>query len=78
MNEENVDRRLLARFAASVEHERARRELLPPGWINAKPEPAERPGDLFDEVLERARERVRTQRESIETPTHGDGLDSAV
>ena len=45
-----------------VEH-RARRELLPPEWLNAVPNPTDHLGDLFTEVLERARERVRSQRE---------------
>ena len=62
MGADNVDRRLLPRFEASVEHERARRELLPPVWLNANRAPADGLGDLFDEVLERARERVRSQR----------------
>jgi hypothetical protein len=75
---DNIDKRLLARFEASVEHERARRELLPPTWLNAEPEPADRLGDLFDDVLERARERVRTQREALEERAGGDGLDPAV
>ena len=74
---DNVDRRLLARFEASVEHERARRELLPPEWINAEPQPAERLGDLFDDVLARARERVRAQREALEARAR-DEPDSAV
>ena len=77
MDVDNVDRRLLSRFEASVEHERARRELLPPAWINAEPGPAERLGDLFDDVLERARERVRAQREALERG-RGNGLDPAV
>ena len=63
MDGDNVDRRLLARFEASVAHERARRELLPPEWLNAVPSPIDRLDDLFAEVLERARERVRLQRE---------------
>lgn len=63
---DNVDRRLLARFEASVEHERARRELLPPVWLNAERTPAEGLGDLFDEVLERVRERVRAQRDELD------------
>lgn len=62
MDGDNVDRRLLARFEASREHERARRELLPPEWLNAEREPPEHPGDLFVEVLERAREHVRSRR----------------
>jgi hypothetical protein len=64
MSVDNVDRRLLARFEASREHERARRELLPPEWINADRDPADRLDDVFVEVLERARERVRSQREA--------------
>jgi hypothetical protein len=65
MGHDNVDRRLLPRFEASVEHERARRELLPPMWLNAERGPAEGLGDLFDEVLERARARVRAQRDEL-------------
>jgi hypothetical protein len=62
MGTDNVDRRLLARFEGSVAFERARRELLPPMWLNAEPQPAEQLEDLFDDVLIRARERVRAQR----------------
>lgn len=65
METDNVDRRLVARFEASRAHERARRELLPPGWLNAEREPAERLDDVFVEVLERARERVREQRAAL-------------
>ena len=68
---DNVDRRLLARFEASVEHERARRELLPPVWLNAERAPAEGLGDLFDEVLERARARVRAQRDELDPGREG-------
>jgi hypothetical protein len=64
MDGDNVDRRLLARFEASRAHERARRELLPPEWLNAVPPPIDRLDDLFAEVLGRARERVRSQREA--------------
>jgi hypothetical protein len=59
---DNVDTRLLARFEASVAHERARRELLPPMWISTDADAGNGLGDLYDVVLERARERVRTQR----------------
>ena len=65
MSRDNVDRRLLPRFEASREHERARRELLPPVWLNAERGPAEGLGDLFDEVLERARARIRAQRDDL-------------
>lgn len=76
MAADNVDRRLLTRFEASVEHERARRELLPPAWINAEPPPPDRLRELYEDLLEHARERVRSQREELEL--HRDGLDSAV
>ena len=72
MGIDNVDRRLLTRFEASVEHERVRRELLPPEWISNDP-PRNGLGELFEGVLERARERVRMQRKA-----HADELDSAV
>ena len=78
MDTDNVDRRLLQRFEASMEHERARRELLPPQWISAETEPADRLGDLFDDVLARARERIRAQREALEARAHGDEPDFAV
>jgi hypothetical protein len=61
---DNVDRRLLARFEASHEHERARRELLPPEWLNADRAPADHLGDVFGALVDRAREHVRTQREA--------------
>jgi len=76
MGVDNVDRRLLTRFEASVAFERARRELLPPMWLNAEPQPADRLGELFDDVLERARERVRAQREWRDRLVGGDELDA--
>ena len=79
MAPDNIDRRLLARFEASVEHERARRELLPATWLNAEaeaaPEPADCLSDLFEDVLARARERVHAQREALRG---SDGLDPVV
>jgi hypothetical protein len=73
MGVDNVDRRLLPAFEASREQERARRELLPPEWINAGPDAGSALGELFEDVLERARARVRMQRAAL-----GDELDSAV
>jgi hypothetical protein len=73
-----VDERLLARFEASWERERDRREHLPPAWLASEVQPADQLGDLFDDVLERARERVRSQREELERLAHDDGLDPAV
>ena len=63
---DNVDRRLVALFEASQEHERARRELLPPEWINADRAPAEHLGEVFDALVERARDYVRTQRDAAD------------
>ncbi len=65
MGLDNVDRRLLGRFEASWEHERVRRELLPPVWINADLDAAGPLGELFQDVLGRAREQVRVQREAL-------------
>ena len=62
---DNVDRRLLTRFEASWEHERVRRELLPPVWINADVEGAGPLGELFEDVLGRARAHVRREREAL-------------
>jgi hypothetical protein len=64
--DDNVDRRLLAHFEAAWAHERARRELLPPAWINAEPAPDDDPGDLVADVIERARDHVRAQREALD------------
>jgi hypothetical protein len=82
MGMQNVDERLLARFEASWERERARRDMLPPAWLAVERQPAEHLGDIFDDVLERARERVRAQRAELddavrERMPHGD-LDPAV
>jgi hypothetical protein len=77
MSLDNVDRRLLSRFEASKEHERARRELLPPEWINAG-QPADAFDDLFVDVLARARERVRAQREALNLRIHEDEFGPAV
>jgi hypothetical protein len=74
----NVDERLLSLFEASWERERARRDVLPPAWLQSEVRPAEYLGDVFDDVLERARERVRAQRAELEQLTRGDGLDPAV
>ena len=75
---DNVDDRLLSRFEASWERERERREVLPPAWLESELRPDEHLGDLFDDVLERARARVRAQRAELELLARGDGLDPAV
>jgi hypothetical protein len=78
MGIDNVDRRLVARFEASSAHERARRELLPPMWISNDAEAAGRLGDLFEDVLERARERIRSQREECAGRARPEEHDHAV
>jgi hypothetical protein len=65
MGSDNVDRRLLTRFEASWEHERARRELLPAVWINSDVDESGPLGELFQDVLGRAREHVQRQREAL-------------
>ncbi len=72
MGLDNVDRRLLARFEASREHERVRRELLPPVWINSDVDDAGPLGELFQDVLGRAREHVRVQREALSERSSAD------
>jgi hypothetical protein len=69
MGADNVDRRLLSRFEASREHERARRELLPPEWLNAERRPADHLGDVFAALVEQAQEHVREQREAARRHT---------
>lgn len=66
MDRNNVDRRLLARFEASRAHERARRELLPPEWLNADRAPADHLDEVFGELVERAREYVSAQRDAAD------------
>jgi len=63
---DNVDRRLVSLFEASQEHERARRELLPPEWLNADRAPADHLGDVFATLIERAREYVDAQRDAAD------------
>jgi hypothetical protein len=74
----NVDERLLARFEASWERERARRDTLPPAWLQSELRPADHLGDLFDDVLHRARARVLAQRAELELLPRDDGFDPAV
>jgi hypothetical protein len=75
-----VDDRLLPMFEESWERERARRVHLPGDWLESEREPLEHLGDIFDDVLERARERVRAQRAALERSIHelDGGLDPAV
>ena len=61
---DNVDRSLVSLFEASQEHERARRELLPPEWLNSDRAPADHLGEVFGVLVERAREHVRAQRDA--------------
>jgi len=66
MGVDNVDRRLVRLFEASQAHERARRELLPPEWLNADRAPADHLGEVFDQLVERAREYVHAQRDAAD------------
>lgn len=72
MGPDNVDRRLLTRFEASWEHERVRRELLPPVWISADLDDSGPLGELFEDVLGRARGHVRREREALAARTRLD------
>ena len=74
----NIDERLLARFEASWERERARRDVLPPTWLEWERQPADHLNGVFDDVLARARERVRAQRAELEALARSDGYDPAV
>ena len=47
-------------------------------WISTDPEAGDEPGDLYDAVLEHARERIRTQREEYAKRTRHDLHDPAV
>jgi hypothetical protein len=72
MGRDNVDRRLLTRFEASQEHERVRRELLPPVWISADLDDSGPLGELFEDVLGHARAHVRREREALAARTRLD------
>jgi hypothetical protein len=72
-----IDDRLLGRFEESWERERARRVMLPGRWLELEREPGEHLGDMFDDVLARARERIRAQRAALDG-MGPDGLDPAV
>jgi hypothetical protein len=74
MGVDNVDRRLLAWFEASREHERERRELLPAEWLDADRTPADSLRDVFGALVEQAREHVRVQREAVGRDDRGDQL----
>lgn len=76
MAPDNVDRRLLLRFEASWEHERVRRELLPPVWISADLDASGPLGELFEDVLGRARGHVRREREALAARTRLDHTES--
>jgi hypothetical protein len=65
MDADNVDRSLVELFEASREHQRARRELLPPEWLNAERDPADHLAKAFEEVVARAYEHVRSRREAV-------------
>jgi hypothetical protein len=68
---DNVDRRLVSLFEASQEYERARRELLPPEWLNADRAPGDHLGEGFETLVERAREYVSGQRDAAERRDRG-------
>ena len=53
------------RFSSVYLLERARRELLPSVWINADVEGSGPLGELFEDVLARAQEHVRREREAL-------------
>lgn len=63
---DNVDRRLQAHWAACRERRDEARKLLPRDWAQSTRAPGDHLGDLFDDVLERARERIVSQRHELQ------------
>jgi hypothetical protein len=63
---DKVVRRIVSLFVASREYERARRELLPPEWLNADRAPGDHLGEVFETLVERAREYVTSQRDAAD------------
>jgi hypothetical protein len=63
---DNVDSRLLARFEESWERQETARRLLPKRWLDDARPGAQLLNELFVDVLERAHERVASERELLE------------
>lgn len=63
---DNVDHRLQAHWKACRERRDEARKLLPHEWAQSARAPGDHLGDLFDDVLERARERIVSQRQELQ------------
>jgi hypothetical protein len=74
---DNVDRRLLQHWEACHTRREEARRLLPREWADGGRPAADHLGDLFDDVLERARERIVTQRETLDQREMFSELDPA-
>jgi hypothetical protein len=74
---DNVDRRLQAHWESCRAHRDEARRLLPRAWVGDGRAPADHLGDLFDDVLERARERIVSERAALERREHLRDLDPA-
>ncbi len=74
---DNVDRRLQAHWESCRARRDEARGLLPREWAESDRAPADHLGDLFDDVLERARERIVSQRAALDERERQNDLDPA-
>jgi len=74
---DNVDRRLQAHWEACLGRRDEARFLLPQEWAEGNRAPGDHLGDLFDDVLERARERIVSQRAALDDREAMSELDPA-
>ncbi len=75
--DDNVDRRLQTHWESCLERRDEARVLLPREWAESNRAPGDHLGDLFDDVLERARERIVSQRAALDSRDALSELDPA-
>jgi hypothetical protein len=63
---DNVDRRLQEHWESCRTRRDEARRLLPREWADGSRPPADHLGELFDDVLERARERIVSERKALD------------
>lgn len=63
---ENVDLRLLGHFQRSWERQQEARRVLPPSWLADSRPAAQQLNELFLDLIARAKERVATERDSLQ------------
>jgi len=74
---DNVDRRLQAHWESCRARQDEARALLPRAWAESRRPAADHLGDLFDDVLDRARDRIIAQRAALDAGDPLSELDPA-